>query len=152
MTNSRMFLQSLQVLKEYSDYRLQRQPNHSKHPHNAWYVHYRSCLKTKEIYYKNNYTPSSGQYIRVMHQSQCSFILLSSLMRKYGYASIQPTSHRPVHRGPTTNEIFPRLTHMSYITLADASSSHCNLKLDEKSSYLTPFAHTGMQHNHIVLP
>ena len=43
----------------------------------------------------------------------------------------------PVHGGPTTNDIFPKLTDMHDPTLIDASSGYHNLKLDEKSSHLT---------------
>ena len=43
---------------------------------------------------------------------------------------------RPVHRGPTLNDIFPKLKNV-HISLIDASSGYHNLKLDERSSYLT---------------
>ena len=36
---------------------------------------------------------------------------------------------RPVHRDPTDNDIFPRLTNTRNITLSDASSGKHNLKL-----------------------
>ena len=51
---------------------------------------------------------------------------------------------RPVHRGPTLNDILVRLAGVKYLKLIDASSGYHNLKLDEPSSYLTtvsfPFA------------
>ena len=45
----------------------------------------------------------------------------------------------PVHRGPTLNNILPRLNNVKYMSIIDASSGYHNLKLDEKSSYLTTF-------------
>ena len=47
---------------------------------------------------------------------------------------------RPVHRDPTLNNILPRLNNVKYLSIIDASSGHHNLKLDEKSLYLTTFA------------
>ena len=47
---------------------------------------------------------------------------------------------RPVHRGPTLNDILPRLNNVKYMSIIDPSSGYHNLKLDEKSSYLTTFA------------
>ena len=40
---------------------------------------------------------------------------------------------RPVHRGPTLNDILPRLNNVKYMSIIDASSGYHNLKLDEKS-------------------
>ena len=47
---------------------------------------------------------------------------------------------RPVHRGPTLNNIFPKLNNVKYLSLIDVSSGYHNLKLDERSSYLSTFA------------
>ena len=47
---------------------------------------------------------------------------------------------RPVHRGPTLNDIFPTLNNVKYLSLTDASSSYHNLKLDERSSFLITFS------------
>ena len=47
---------------------------------------------------------------------------------------------RPVHRGPTLNNIIPRLNNVKYMSIIEASSGYHNLKLDEKSLYLTTFA------------
>ena len=46
---------------------------------------------------------------------------------------------RPIQRGPTLNDILPKLNNVKYMSIMDASSGHHNLKLDEKSSYLTTF-------------
>ena len=46
---------------------------------------------------------------------------------------------RPVHRGPALNDILPKLNNAKYLSLIDMSSGYHNLKLDEKSSYLTIF-------------
>ena len=46
----------------------------------------------------------------------------------------------PIHRGPTLNNILPKLNNARYLSLIDASSGYHNLKLDKKSFYLTTFA------------
>ena len=48
----------------------------------------------------------------------------------------------PMHRGPTLNDILPKLNNAQYLFLIDMSSGYHNLQLDEKSSYLTMFACT----------
>ena len=47
---------------------------------------------------------------------------------------------RPVHRGSTLNDIFPKLNNVKYLSLTGVSFGYHNLKLDERSSYLTKFA------------
>ena len=47
---------------------------------------------------------------------------------------------RPIYRGPTLKDILPKLNNVRYLSIIDASSGYHNLKLDEKSSYLTTFA------------
>ena len=46
---------------------------------------------------------------------------------------------RLIHRGPTINDILPKLNNAKYISLIDVSSGYHNLKLDEKSPYFTMF-------------
>ena len=46
---------------------------------------------------------------------------------------------RPIHRGPTLNDILPKLNNAKYLSLIDVSSEYHNLKLDEKSSYFMMF-------------
>ena len=47
---------------------------------------------------------------------------------------------RPVHRGPTLNDILLKLNSMRYLSLIDGSPWYHNFRLDEKSSYLMTFA------------
>ena len=47
---------------------------------------------------------------------------------------------RPVHKGPTINNILSKVTYVCYMTLIDVSSGYQNLKLNKRSSYLTIFA------------
>ena len=47
---------------------------------------------------------------------------------------------RPIHRGPMLNNILPKFNNVRYMSIIDASSGFHNLKLDDKSSYLTTFA------------
>ena len=53
---------------------------------------------------------------------------------------LNQTLIRPFHGGPTLNDILPRLNNVKYMSIIDASSGYHNLKLDEKSSYLTTLA------------
>ena len=46
----------------------------------------------------------------------------------------------PVHRGPKLNDILPKLSHVKYLMLIDASFGYHKLRIDEKSSYLTTFS------------
>ena len=48
---------------------------------------------------------------------------------------------RPVYRGPILNDILAKLNNAKYLSLIDASSGYHNLKLDERSSYLTMFTY-----------
>ena len=47
---------------------------------------------------------------------------------------------KPVHRGPTLNDIFPKLNNVKYLSVIDWSFGYHNLKLDDRSSYLTILA------------
>ena len=47
---------------------------------------------------------------------------------------------RPVHQGPTLNDILPKLNNVQYMSIMDASSGYHNLKPDKQSSYLTTFS------------
>ena len=55
-------------------------------------------------------------------------------------ARIDQALIRPVHRGPMLNDILPKPNNVQYTSIIDMSSGYHNLKLDEKSSYLTTFA------------
>ena len=46
---------------------------------------------------------------------------------------------RPIQRGPMLNNILLKLNNVQYMSVIDVSSGYHNLKLDEKSSYLTTF-------------
>ena len=55
-------------------------------------------------------------------------------------AQINKALTRPIHRGPTLNDILSRLKALNYLMLIDTSSRYLNLKLNEKSSYLMTFS------------
>ena len=59
---------------------------------------------------------------------------------------------RPVHRGPTLNDIFPKLNNVKYIPLIVASSGCHSLKSDDRSSYFTTFACQFGRYRHKRLP
>ena len=48
---------------------------------------------------------------------------------------------RPIHRGPTLNDILLKLNNVQYMSIIDASSGYHNLKLDGKSPSLLLHAH-----------
>ena len=47
---------------------------------------------------------------------------------------------RLIHRGPTLNDILPKLNNVQYMSIINASLGYHNLKLDKQSSYLMTFA------------
>ena len=59
---------------------------------------------------------------------------------------------RPIHRGPTLNNILPKLNDVKYLSLVDVSSGCHNLKLDKKSSYFTMFAWKFGRYRYKQLP
>ena len=59
---------------------------------------------------------------------------------------------RPVHRGPTLNDILPKLNNVKYLSFIDASTGYHILKLDKKSSYLTMFACQFGRYGYKCLP
>ena len=48
--------------------------------------------------------------------------------------------NRPIHRGPTLNDILLKQNNVQYMSIFDVSLGYHNLKLDKQSSYLTTFA------------
>ena len=59
---------------------------------------------------------------------------------------------RPIHKDPRLNDILPRLTVVTYLMLIDANSRNYNLKINEKSSYLTIFSCPFGKYWYIRLP
>ena len=47
---------------------------------------------------------------------------------------------RLIHRGPTLNNILPKLNNVQYMSIINVSLGYHNLKLDKQSSYITMFA------------
>ena len=58
---------------------------------------------------------------------------------------------RSIHKGPTLDDILPKLTEVKYLMPIDATSGNHNLKHDEKS-YLTTISHPHGRYQHIRLP
>ena len=59
---------------------------------------------------------------------------------------------RPIHRGPTLNNILPRLNNVKHMPIIDASSAYHNLQLDTKLSYLTTFTCPFGRYQYKCLP
>ena len=67
-------------------------------------------------------------------------------------AQLNKALTRPIHRGPTINNIFPTLSNQHYLTLIDASSGYHILNLNRKSSYLITFGSQFGRYRLISLP
>ena len=65
---------------------------------------------------------------------------------------LNQASIRPVHRGPMLNDILPSLNNVKYMSILDASYGYHNLKLGEKSSYLTTYSCPFGQYRYKQLP
>ena len=59
---------------------------------------------------------------------------------------------RPMHRGPTLNDILLKLNNVKYTSIIDACLGYHNLQLDTKSSYLTMFACPFVRYQYKCLP
>ena len=59
---------------------------------------------------------------------------------------------RPIHRGPTLNNILPGLNNVKYMTIIDASLGYHNLQVDTKLSYLTTFTCLSGRYQYKHLP
>ena len=59
---------------------------------------------------------------------------------------------RPIHRGPTLNDILPKLNNVKYMSIIDASLGYHNIQLDTKSSYLTTFVCPFGRYQYRCLP
>ena len=59
---------------------------------------------------------------------------------------------RPVHRGPTLNDILPRLNNIQYVSIIDENSSYHNLRLDKQLSYLITFSCLFGRYQYKCLP
>ena len=59
---------------------------------------------------------------------------------------------RPIHRGSMLNDILPKLNNVQYMSIIDVSSGYHNLKLNDKSPYLTTFVCLFGQYKYKHLP
>ena len=73
-----------------------------------------------------------------------SFVLVPKVNGKFRLcldpAWLNQALIRLIHRGPTLNDILPKLNNVEYMSIIDASLGYHNVQLDTKSSYLTTFA------------
>ena len=59
---------------------------------------------------------------------------------------------RLIHRGPTLDDILPRINNMQYMSIINVSSGYHNLRLDTQSSFLTTFACVFGRYRYKCLP
>ena len=57
-----------------------------------------------------------------------------------------------IHRGPTLNDILPKLNNIQYMSIINASLGYHSLKLDRQSSYLTTFVYPFGRYRYKWLP
>ena len=83
-----------------------------------------------------------------------SFVLVPKPKRKVclNPVTLNQVLIRPIHGGPETTYIFPKLTCVHYLTLIGTSSRYHNMKPDKKSSYLTTFAYQLSRYRYARLP
>ena len=65
----------------------------------------------------------------------------------FDLAQLNKVLDRPIHRGPTLNDVLPRFAGVKYIMFIDVSSGYDNL--DKQSSYLTTFSLQIGRHRYI---
>ena len=131
-------LQALGVLKEHSNYRSKVKPSHTKNPWDVWPM-YQNHSRTIWIDYKiqqNIIALSMDE----MSEWCYSCVLVPKPNGKvrlcFDLVRLNQALIRPVHRGPATNDIFPKLTCMHYFALTGTSSKYHSLKLDKRLSLI----------------
>ena len=70
----------------------------------------------------------------------------------FGSGKIKSGTNQTIHRGPTLNNILPKLNNVQYMSIIDASSGYHNLKLDKKFSYLTTYVYPLGWYQYKCLP
>ena len=132
--NSRMFTRVLASSIEPFHCRPNKGSSLTRQFWGMWHMHYKSHLKINWTHCrKNKFIVPLGIY-KISEWCR-SFVLVPKSNGKerpcLNPARLNQSLSRPVHRGLTTNDIFPKPTHVHY---------H-NIKLDDKSSYIITFAY-----------
>ena len=89
------------------------------------------------------------------HQLKNSFVLVTKqndiVCLCLDLARLCQALIRPVHKGPTVNDILPKLANVCYLTLKDAKAYH-NLRLGKQHSYLPTFTCQFGSYRYTSLP
>ena len=113
------------------------------HPHQGMqYMYYKSHLRRTRVATEVSHHDTTGS--RSASRIVQKFCVSTKAQWK-GHTMLKSerpnqASIPPVIRGPTINDLFPKLTNVKYLSLTDASSRYHNLRVDEKSSYSTIFS------------
>ena len=95
----------------------------------------------RKIKKTTNHSVTGDWWANWMVQQLCNSIQANGTVHLcLDTAGLNQVFVRPIYRGQSINDIFPKLTNKNHLTLIDVSSSYHNLKLDRKSLYLTMFA------------
>ena len=126
--------QEFSVLKACSYYRWRRAANHTRNPPSmVTFIYFKNPLKELEKWQKQKITVLLGidktwdwcnSFLRDLNANSKVWWCLDP-------ARFKKALIRCVHRGPTLNNILPRLAGMKYPALTDTSSGYDNLKLDK---------------------
>ena len=142
MNSVMFFFQMLGVLKAHLVYRSRMTAGHTTCSQKSSIFPSGTPKKELESLQKQNIIVPLGMYET---SEWCNSLLLvpkanGKVQLYLDLANLNKTLIRPVHRGPTLNDILPRLLGIKYLTVIDASSGNHKLKLDEKPPYLTIFS------------
>ena len=135
-----MYLMTLGALKAHFLYRKRQTANHTTPLHIAYALQKPLQKELERLHQQDIITP-----LGVSETSEwCnSFVLVPKANGKVRLcldsAQLNLALIGMVHKGPTLNDILPKLNNVQYLSPIDASSRYHNLQLDEKSSYLTTF-------------
>ena len=133
------------ALKAHFHYSLNPTASHTKCHQGAWHMHYGNCSKEElELERLQEQDIIAPLGVDQMTEWCNSFVVVPKANGKV-WLCLDPVQLnqaliRPIHRGPTLNNILPKLNNAQYMSIIDVSSGYHNLKLDKQLSYLTMFA------------
>ena len=144
--NFKIYLIALGALMVQFHCSLSQTVSHTRHLWDAWHMHFKTCFKEELERLQKQYIIAPLGIDETSEWCK-SFVLVAKANGKVRLcldpAQLNQALIRPIHRGPSLNDILPKLNNATYLSLIDASSGYHNLRLDNKSSYFTMCASLG---------
>ena len=141
MTHLVMYLMELGALKVHSLCSLSQTASHTKCHQGVWHTCYKPFKEELEQMQKMNIITPLGVHETVEWCN--SFVLVPKANGKVRLCldpvQLNQALSRPIHRGPTINDILPRLNNVEYMSIINVSLGYHNLHLVIQSSYMTTF-------------